>query len=123
MRYSGLMSIVPGAQGSDEADLAHVQLGTKRGWDRLYEVEVPARTLSSVLDEVQAPEIDLLVLDVEGFEAQALAGLDLSRHCPRFMLVEILDELRTRTEIEARLEGRYEPVEQLSPTDVLYRRR
>jgi FkbM family methyltransferase len=123
MRYSGLMSLVHGAQGSQEADEQHVQAGTMRGWDRLYELRVPARTLSSVLDEAGVREIDLLVLDVEGYEPQALAGLNLSRHSPRFVLVEILDALRTRSEVEDLLGGRYEAVEQLSPTDVLYRRR
>ena len=54
-------------------------------------VPAPARTLSSILDEVRAPEVDLLSLDVEGYEAQALAGLDLERHAPRFVLVEMRD--------------------------------
>ena len=123
MRYSGLMSLVHGAQGSEEADEQHVQAGTMRGWDRLYELQVPARTLSSVLDEAGVKEMDLLVLDVEGYEPQALAGLDLLRHRPRFVLIEILDALRTRSEIEDLLGSVYEAVEQLSPTDVLYRRR
>jgi FkbM family methyltransferase len=123
MRYSGPMSLVRGARGSEEADSAHVRAGTKRGWARTYDLWVPARTLSSILDEVGAEDIDLLVLDVEGYEPQALAGLDLSRHTPRFMLVEILDALRTRTEVEELIGGKYETVRQLSPTDVLYRRR
>jgi FkbM family methyltransferase len=123
MRYSGLMSLVHGAQGSEQADVAHVEAGTMRGWDRLYELEVPARTLSSILDEVGVDDVDLLVLDVEGYEPQALAGLDLSRHTPRFMLIEILDALRTRSKIDELVGVRYEAVEQLSVTDVLYRRR
>jgi hypothetical protein len=33
-------------------------------------------------------EIDLLVLDVEGSEKDALDGLDLGRHRPRLIMVE-----------------------------------
>ena len=72
-----------------------------------HEFTVPARTLSSVLDEANAPEIDLLSLDVEGFEPQVLAGLDLDRHAPRFILVEIRDMATGRAPIEAVLGDRY----------------
>lgn len=121
MRYGGLMSLVEGALGSSKADEAHVRAGTQLGWDRNYEVSVPARTLSSVLDEVGVPDVDLLSLDVEGYEAQALRGLDLDRHSPRYMLIEILDKTRGRQEIEALLGDRYERLDELSPFDTLYR--
>ena len=88
-----------------------------------HEFTVPARTLSSVLDEAGVPEIDLLSLDVEGFESQVLAGLDLERHAPRWMLIEIRDMETGRAPIEAALGDRYEPVEALSPYDMLYARR
>ena len=96
----GMMSLVHGAQGSTKADRAHAQGGTRGGRDSRYDVEVEGRTLSSLLDEANAPEIDLLVLDVEGYEPEALAGLDLERHAPRFVLVEMLDPQRTRSRIE-----------------------
>ncbi len=66
--------------------------------------------------------VDLLSLDVEGFEPQALAGLDLDRHAPRFILVEIHDIDSGRRPIEAVLGDRYVAVEQLSPLDLLYAR-
>jgi FkbM family methyltransferase len=122
MRYGGLMSVVAGARGSAEADEAHARAGSQLGWDRYYEVEVPARTLSSVLDEAGVSDIDLLSLDVEGFEAEALAGLDLERHAPRFLLIEMLEQERTRARIEETLGPAYELVDELSPYDVLYRR-
>ena len=87
-----------------------------------HEFTVPARTLSSLLDEAGAPEVDLLSLDVEGYEPQVLAGLDLDRHAPRYILVEIRDPAAGRGAIEAVLGGRYAEVEQLSPYDVLYSR-
>ena len=50
----------------------------------------PARTLTSLLQEVDAPaSIDLLSLDVEGNEAAVLRGLDLSRYSFRWILVEV----------------------------------
>lgn len=82
----------------------------------------PARTLSQVLDETGAPEVDLLSLDVEGFEAQVLDGLDFARHAPRFMLIEV-DQRAPRALVEERVAEHYRPVEELSPHDVLYQRR
>jgi FkbM family methyltransferase len=118
MRHGGLLSLVAGAQGSDETDLAHARTGAAD----TYEVDVPARTLSSVLDEAGVGEIDLLSLDVEGYEPEALSGLDLDRHAPRYVLVEMLDPVRTRDRIEELLADRYELAEEVSPRDVLYRR-
>jgi hypothetical protein len=76
-----------------------------------------------VLDEAAAPQIDLLSLDVEGYEPEVLEGLDLDRHAPRYMLIEMLEPERTRGRIEALLGGRYEVVAEPLPHDVLYRRR
>jgi FkbM family methyltransferase len=122
LRVGTLMSVVEGAQGSAEADRAHAEAGTRGGREASYDVEVPGRTLSSVLDEVGAGEVDLFVLDVEGYEPEALAGLDLARHAPRFLLIEMLDPERTRSRIDDLIRGRYEYLEQLSPHDHLYRR-
>lgn len=119
-------SLVPGALGSPAAETAHVSVGAAN----TYEVVVLARTLSSLLDEVGAPKIDLLSLDVEGYEVEVLRGLDLDRHAPRYVLVEmldetrtLLDEARTREGVEQALGDRYEFLEMLSPRDFLFRRR
>ncbi|WP_194273728.1 FkbM family methyltransferase [Rhizobium grahamii] len=48
----------------------------------------PIRTLSSILDEIEAPPVTLLSLDVEGFELRVLEGLNLVRHRPKFILIE-----------------------------------
>jgi hypothetical protein len=67
---------------------------------------IVGRSLSSILDEHysnnnsssssssssgSSPKliIDIWSLDVEGFEVQALRGLDFSRHRPRFILIEV----------------------------------
>ncbi|MBW6423343.1 FkbM family methyltransferase [Rhizobium sp. XQZ8] len=52
------------------------------------QVTAPVRTLSSILDDIRAPQVTLLSLDVEGFELDALRGLDLTRHRPSFVLIE-----------------------------------
>jgi FkbM family methyltransferase len=124
LRYGGLMTTVAGFRESEQSDREWVADAHRLVQEEPeHEFTVPARTLSSVLDEARAPEIDLLSLDVEGFEPQVLAGLDLDRHAPRFMLVEIRDMETGRPAIEAVLGDRYEPVEALSPYDMLYARR
>jgi FkbM family methyltransferase len=117
MHYSNLQSIVSGA-----LPYQHVEEGLRVQGERTYEVEVPGRTLSSVLDEVAPPRFDLLVLDVEGYEAQVLRGLDLERHAPRLALIEALDDT-ARAAVDAALGSSYEEVDRLTPTDVLFRHR
>ena len=122
MHYGGLMSVVSGARGSTEADEEHVRVGNPFGWDRNYFLDVPARTLSSVLDEADAKTIDLLSLDVEGYEVEALLGLRLESHAPRLVLIEALETER-RASIRNALGTSYEFVTDLSPNDLLFRLR
>lgn len=87
-------------------------------------LQVPARTLSSLIDEAQLPaEIDLLSIDVEGAEQSAIQGLDLTRHAPRFICIETHDTQA----MDAVLASRYDMVEVLtdegSYQDRMYRRR
>lgn len=124
VRYGGLMSLVSGSQGLPVDEERHAESGMQFGWDESYMVDVPARTLSSVLDEAGAPPaIDFLSLDVEGYEAVVLRGLDLERHAPRLVLIEMHDPAAVRAGIEEALGANYEAVDQLSPLDFLYRRR
>lgn len=88
-----------------------------------YSVEVPARTLSSVLDEANLPNPDLLVLDLEGHELDALAGLDRDAYAPLYILLESLDRAVQEPEFDAVLSPHYERVGALSEYDLLYRRR
>ncbi|HEX3909318.1 MAG TPA: FkbM family methyltransferase [Solirubrobacteraceae bacterium] len=118
MRFGDLMSMVDGARESGWTDF-----GTALGWRDQYELDVQGRTLSALLDEIGAPEIDLLSLDVEGFEGPALRGLDLGRHAPRYILVEIHDRERDRPPVEEVLAERYVAHEWLSEWDLLYIRR
>ncbi len=117
LRYCDLMTTVKGALGTPENEENHIQAGCKVQELETRELTAPAATLSSILDRHNAPRVDLLSLDVEGYELQALQGLDFTRHRPRFLLIEA----RFRDEIDAHLEGHYEVVAELSHHDVLYR--
>lgn len=120
MKTVGLMSIVKGAFGSDDADLAHVDRGVSvqggPGVVGVQEVQVQARTLTSVLSEFNVRFVDLLALDVEGYELEALRGLDLQRFKPRFILVEA----RSVEDVDQLLLSHYSRIEQLSCHDYLY---
>jgi FkbM family methyltransferase len=118
MEAGDLFSMVKGTRAA-----GWTRNGTFLGWRDTYELDVEARTLSSLLDEMEAPEVDLLSLDVEGFEAQALEGLDLQRHVPRYIVVEIHEPDRGRPAIDAVLGEHYVAQEWLSPLDLLYVRR
>lgn len=119
VRYAGTMSIVSGARGGEDGDRAYVEAATL--FDDSYEVQVPGRTLSEILEEAGSPEIDLLSLDVEGYEAAALRGLDLERHAPKLILIEV----HTKDHLEAvatLLRDRYRMVDYLTQQDVLFER-
>ena len=52
---------------------------------------LPVRRLSTLLDEAQITQIDFLKIDVEGAEADVLAGIDWRRHRPRVIVIEAVD--------------------------------
>jgi len=117
MRFGDLMSHV---SNSDEPS-ASVD-AANWGWSRAYDVVVPTRTLSQVLEEAPAPQWDFLSLDLEGHEEQALAGLDFSRHLPRYILVEAFSMQERLPRLERIFDGRYDLVERLTSQDLLFRR-
>jgi FkbM family methyltransferase len=119
MRYCNLMSVVKGGMACGEEEDRHIAAGEACQAVRSYTLRVPAKSLTQVLDDHAICEVDFLSLDVEGFEAQALAGLDFTRHRPRFILVEA----RYRSQVEAILSRRYDTLAELSHHDVLYERR
>lgn len=118
LRFAGLMSVVRGGMQSQAEEDAHVEAGCAVQKLQTYEVTAPNATLSEVLDAAGIAAPDLVSLDLEGYEAQALRGLDLGRHRPRFILVEA----RYRADVDAVLLPHYEVVATLSHHDVLYRR-
>ena len=119
MRYCDLMSQVKGAMKSTADEIEHINRGCKVQNIETRSVFAPARTLGAIIEEHNISHIDLLSLDVEGYELQALQGLDLTRHKPEFILVEA----RFRAEIDEYLESHYCVYAELSHHDILYRRR
>jgi FkbM family methyltransferase len=114
------MTVVEGVWSGDEEQHARAGAGMNRR--ETFKLEVPARVLSDVLDEASIGEIDLITLDVEGYVVSVLRGLDLTRHGPRFLLVEMLREEEERPAIEATLADGYDHEARLSGRDHLYRR-
>jgi FkbM family methyltransferase len=122
MRYGAVMSVVLDSWADVDREQEHAREGARVHHDETFQLRVPARSLSDVLSEAGLTDIDLMTLDVEGFEARALLGLDLAKHCPRFLLVELLHEDRERPEIDSILSARYQYEARLSSHDHLYRR-
>jgi len=138
IQYAGAMTVVDGARGGD-ADREWAadawdgsgsddwQLAARAFHDAKdgspTELRVPARTLTSILDEIRAPPIDFMSLDVEGFEGQVLRGLDLERFAPRYILVEVAEEAERRADVDAALGDRYEDLGAITIDDRLYRLR
>lgn len=125
MQYCNLMSIVHGGLNDSDAERAHLETGKQflSQAEDIYSVSVSARTLSDVFDGHGITHVDLLSLDVEGYEQEVLQGLDFSRHRPHFMLIEV----RSRREIEEIIAPWYEPIAILTMNsnyqDIVYKRR
>lgn len=87
--YSDLMSTTTDGFASEQDALAFA--GSNRSYVRHeghYKIEMPLRTISSILDELAIPQVDLFSLDVEGYELEVLRGLDAERHLIDLILVE-----------------------------------
>ena len=122
MHFAGLMSVVDGALKTEEEQEKHLNTGVDvQHLCGSYSIDVPARTLESILDETQnLPAIDFFSLDVEGYELNVLKGLNLSKYRPKYILVES----KFFEEVNAFLEERgYNMIEKLSYHDYLYKTR
>jgi FkbM family methyltransferase len=120
MYYCNLMSLVKQAMSAEEVK-QHIAQGCEVQKIESYEVKVAAVTLNSILEKHKVKRIDLLSLDVEGFELQVLRGLNFNQFRPHFMLIEV----RNRQKIDSFCRTvSYKPVAELSQTnsyqDVLY---
>lgn len=121
MEYCNLMSVVKDSLNSLAID-EHIEKGKQflQENEKVYSVNVPAKALSAVLNKYGIQHIDLLSLDVEGYEAQVLKGIDFNLHRPRFMFIEV----RNKEEIESIILPLYKPIAILnisdSFSDILY---
>ena len=119
MHFANLMSVVEGSLGNEDEQTRHIESGVDiQKLNGTYSVEVVARTLESILDELpHQKEIDFLSLDVEGGELAVLEGMNIEKYRPRYILVEA----RFFNDVNEFLTGHeYTLVEQLSHHDYLY---
>src|SRR5450432_1205209 len=117
MRFSNLMSLVKGAMNSEEEEIAHIKKGEEVQNIETYEINVPASTLNSILNTHGIGKIDLLSLDVEGYELSVLKGVDFNKYRPKYILIEA----RYKEEIEKYLEDLYTPIDKLGYYDILFK--
>jgi FkbM family methyltransferase len=124
IQYCNLMSTIKGAFGNEKQEKMHIESGKKflRNEEKVYTINVPARTLSWVLDKHKLFNVDLLSLDVEGYEVEVLKGINFDRHYFKYILIEV----RIKDSIDEIIGKYYYPVADLhidkSYTDILYQR-
>ena len=112
---SGLVSSVKESPMLDESrEIAREYYGA----ETRPTVLVPALTLDTCIKLSSFTQIDFLSLDVEGFEAQALLGVDLNKWRIPYLLIECNDEDAVRTV----LGERYAIDRRIAPRDILFRR-
>jgi FkbM family methyltransferase len=84
-------------------------------------VDVPAITLTKLLDKHQITKIDFFSLDVEGYEMSVLNGLDFSIYRPKYILVETANRVEYQREMKKYMESKnYSFIKQLSGNDDLF---
>jgi FkbM family methyltransferase len=111
-----LMAFVAGHSQDDAEERARLTRAMSvQNLREVKRIDVPAKTLSSILDDLGSPGVDLLSLDVEGFELEVLKGLDLRRHRPAYILLET-DKIDAALDV---LGGNYCVVDLLSHHDFL----
>lgn len=78
---------VPDVRGWASPDQAVAEMHRAEG-HAIAELTVPVRTLASVCEEHVRGEIHFLKIDVEGFEADVLRGMDFKRWRPWVLVIE-----------------------------------
>lgn len=84
-------------------------------------IDVPAITLTKLLDKYQIKKIDFFSLDVEGYEINVLDGFDIKRFKPSYILIETTIIEERQKEIQKYMESvGYKIIARLSDGDDLY---
>lgn len=119
LTYCNLMTVTKGSWDDPRAEHDHIQQGMQylRKEDRtIYEFRSRPLTISGVLDKFRVTHVDLMTIDLEGFELPALRGMDMTRHRPTWLVVEE----RQPDRLKSFLAPYYSFVDQLSDVDFLY---
>lgn len=118
--YSDLMTVTIGSRSNRSEEIAHVQQNALRTLrEGAYQIRVPMRTLSSVLDEMGITSVDFFSLDVEGFEVSVLQGIDFNRFYFRYILVETSNF----DDVNNVIQGKFVMIEKLTHHDYLFANR
>jgi len=112
----GLMGHVHGSFKTEGEAQSHVRSAGECFQPSPKPIHVRGLTLTEILVQHSVKKIDLLILDVEGYEAQALSGLEFAKYKPEFILVEA----RYPDEIHAILSDKYTLKDKLTERDWLY---
>jgi FkbM family methyltransferase len=116
---NSLMSMV-----LDEGDECDLNYKNHKNYKKNHEniISVPAKTLTSILEFYKVKKIDLLSLDVEGYEISALNGLNFIQFSPLYCLIETTTDENRITMITAYMnDNNYNVIERLSGNDFLFK--
>ncbi len=115
------MSVVKGAM---ENEREWTEAGARVTKTPPRVIRVQAKPAQEVIDRLNTlrRQIDLLVVDVEGYEIEVIKGIDFSVNAPTFIMLEIHTDKR-KMEIDTFLLGhRYVEIAQVSDKDFIYKR-
>ena len=113
--YSDLMTV--STKVNDRIAEEHAKKGLKFMKAPNYHFLSPAKTLSSIIDTYNIEKVDILSMDLEGYEIEALKGADLERRVIKNILVEHPDLSAIKNFMEVHS---YRYVQSLSGNDHLF---
>ncbi|MEM7789910.1 MAG: FkbM family methyltransferase [Verrucomicrobiota bacterium] len=124
LQTAGLMTMVTKSSGHSGYSVEHIEQGLRNeALLQSYQIEAKAMTLDQVIEASGFDRIDFMSLDLEGYEVEALKGLNLEKYGPTWLLIEV----RAQAELNALVQDHYEEVAVLSNSetfqDILYRKK
>jgi FkbM family methyltransferase len=120
IQYADLMSQVKGAFNDGAKESEHINRGLQiQKIENSYSIELNCLTISEIIDKSSFDHIDLMTVDVEGYELEVLKGLDLERHAPNYLLVEAWEHEREL--VIDYLSSHYSIAANLSSRDILFK--
>jgi len=118
LSYANLMTTTKDAFNNPKDFEDHIKVGCEiQGNISSFEFEAPGLTIDEIVIRHKIDCIDFLSLDVEGYEAQALQGINFSSIKPKFILVEA----RFPEEVFKVLNPHYTLIKKISFHDYLFK--
>ncbi|AGC77399.1 FkbM family methyltransferase [Nonlabens dokdonensis] len=77
----------------DEDDLKKRYKNRGIEYQEPQKIKVPAKTLNQILEDHEIEEVDVMSIDVEGFELEVLKGLDLNKAKINLLIIEANNEI------------------------------